>query len=74
MAAIEDVLSPRMLDILDELVAKGIYVNREDALRGVLRPVLDAIKKKLDAAGGGTQGPDPGDVTIRKFAPGGGED
>lgn len=72
MADIADVLSPRMLEVLDALVEKGIYLDREDALRAILRPVLDAIKAKMDAAGGGVQGSDPGDVTIRMVVPGSG--
>lgn len=46
MADLEDELTQDMIEFLDKLVATGAYRDRGDALRQVLRSVIDGIEKK----------------------------
>lgn len=45
MAGLEDELTGEMLDFLDDLVARGRYRDRGEALRGVLSAVMKGVRK-----------------------------
>lgn len=54
MASTQVQLTPEMEEFLDRLVKTGAYLNRADAIRGILRELMKA--SETTAAGGDTGG------------------
>lgn len=55
-------LTKEMIDLLDGMVATGQYVDRGEALRGILRAIIRARAAEKASTGGGDTG---GTVTIQ---------